>query len=100
LIDVFAPITLVDVMGIVTGCGPQRNVTAPPPTSAALNAASVQLAAVSLPTTPAAYDGATATASAVSVMEARTSARAARVRQIERANGIIGRTLKQREEGG
>src|SRR5437588_10596857 len=45
---------LADVMGIVTGPPPQLKVTLPPPVRAVLRAASVQLPAEPVPTTPAA----------------------------------------------
>src|SRR5262245_37176010 len=57
LIVISEAIVLVPVpalISIVTGAGPQSNVTSPPPASAASRAASVQLSGVPVPTTAAA----------------------------------------------
>ncbi len=51
---VFALMARRAVSVIVTGAAPQLNEIAPPPDNAATNAASVQLAGVPVPTTPAA----------------------------------------------
>ena len=56
-IVVFAAIDFCELSVIECRLGPQLNVTAPPPARAALNAASVQLAGVPVPTTPAACAG-------------------------------------------
>jgi hypothetical protein len=54
---VFVKTFFTRVTVMVTGLGPQLNVTLPPPASAASNAASVQLAGVPVPTTPLARAG-------------------------------------------